>query len=297
MATDRLMNLLNTDNEDESVVTLNLNQLEFYENSPFKIYDGEKKEKLAESIQNSGLISPIVVMPSQTSRGKFKILCGANRVDACKILGYKDIKAVIKSDLTEEQAIAILVESNLFNRSIDDMLPSELAFSLKLRYDALKKQGKRTDLETTSGTECQKFQNLIDGYKLSDRNIRNYIRLTYLHKELLDFIDSGVVSIKSGVQLSYIREEEQIQLSELIQSHGYNIKVNIAEIIRKLSSESSVTIDLKSVLEGMFKVAEKKDKPIKIDIVDVKEFIPEIELKNAKDIIIKALRLYYQKNM
>lgn len=295
MATDRLMGLLNAESDDETVITLSLNQLEFYENSPFKIYSGEKKEKLAESIKNSGVISPIVVMQSEKNRGRYTILCGANRVDACKILGYKDIQAVIKTGITEHQAVTIMVESNLFNRSVDDMLPSELAFSLKLRYDALKHQGKRTDLVDTSGTECQKLNNLAD-YKLSDRNIRNYIRLTYLCTSLLEYIDNGLIPMKSGVELSYIREEEQKQLAELMETKGYKIKVSIAEIIRRLSAESTESIDLKPVLDGIFKVKEKTAKPIKLEVDDIKEIIPESDLTNAKDIIIKALKLYYQKN-
>ena len=186
MATNRLNALLQMDN-DNTIMSLPIDKLDLFPNSPFKVYNGKKKEQLVESIRDSGIMFPIIVIPNKESRGRYTILSGSNRLDAAQQLGHTEINAIVRTDIeTEEDALLIVIETNLFNRSIDDMLPSELAKSLALRQKALKQQGKRSDL--TSGTLCQKlyddnentsgtlYQTLNEEYKLSERNIRNYIR-------------------------------------------------------------------------------------------------------------------------
>lgn len=298
MATDRLNNLLSMDNE-ETIISLPINKLDAFPDSPFKIYDGDKKLKLIDSIKDNGVMFPIIVVPKPDSRGRYTILSGSNRVDACKQLNHEEIKAIVKHDLTEEEAMLIVIETNLFNRSIDDMLPSELAKSLALRQKALKQQGKRNDL--TSGTICQKtdtYEILNEEYKLSERNIRNYIRLTYLCDGLLTFIDNNVIPFSAGVELSYLKDKEQNLLYGIITSKNYRISIDKATELKNLSKniEEDLTIEQ---IEEVFKSkpkSEKKITTIKIPIKDIKSYIKEEDLSKAKDIVIEALKMYYELN-
>jgi ParB family chromosome partitioning protein len=296
MATDRLNKLLLNNKNEEVIVELPINKLERIENSPFKIYSGEKKVRLIESVKER-LISPIVVMPSE-NRGCYKIICGANRVDAYKQLGYEKIKSVILTDITENEAMLIMVDSNLFNRSIDDMLPSELAKALLLRQRSSKQQGKRTDLGNddsdngTFGTLCQKLKT---EYKLSERNIRNYLRLNYLNDELLEFVDTNTIPFRSGVPLSFLKSDEQKQLSSLINEQHYCIPIKLAEHLKALSLKNNENINVKTVIDNFNNELNKSLPSIKISLIDLKQYIPSNDIKNAKEIIKKALELYYAK--
>jgi ParB family chromosome partitioning protein len=292
MSTSRLESLLNDLNE-ETIVTLPIRQLEYLQNSPFKIYDGERKAKLMESISENGLISPIVVIPSVEQRGMFKILCGANRVDAYKQLNIDTIQAVIKNDLSEDEAMLIVIESNLFNRSIDDMLPSELALTLSARNNILKHKGKEDSTLVQLGLKLKTVDKLGEEYKLSASNIKRYIRLTFLNDELLEYVDTKLIAFNTGVEISYLKQDEQNQILYLIKEYHYSISLKIAEQLKVLSSEMDNNIDIRATIDSMQNNVIDKPKGFKLTINDVKDYIPDTDLINAKDIIIKALKLYY----
>ena len=311
MSTNRLNTLLQMDN-DNSIMSLSVNKLDLFPNSPFKVYKGKKKEQLIESIKDNGIMFPIIVMPNRESRGRYTVLSGSNRLDAAQQLGLEEINAIVRTDIeTEEDAILIVVETNLFNRSIDDMLPSELAKSLALRQKALKQQGKRNDL--TSGTLCQKsdeldentsgtmYQKLNEEYKLSERNIRNYIRLTYLCDNLLALVDYNIIPFSAGVELSYLKEEEQKLLFDLIEEYHYKISIDIAKELKILSNSNKDKTLEKEQIKAIFIVTKDKLKPksanfIKIPIKSITSYIKEDDLPKAQDILIEALKLYYEMN-
>ena len=324
MATNRLNALLQMDN-DNTIMSLPIDKLDLFPNSPFKVYNGKKKEQLVESIRDSGIMFPIIVIPNKESRGRYTILSGSNRLDAAQQLGHTEINAIVRTDIeTEEDALLIVIETNLFNRSIDDMLPSELAKSLALRQKALKQQGKRSDL--TSGTLCQKlddedinkdgdknednkntsgtmYQMLNEEYKLSERNIRNYIRLTYLCDNLLSLVDYNIISFIAGVELSYLKQEEQILLFEIIEDINPKISIDIAKELKLLSTTVNLdTILTKEQIKAALTPAKnnggkpKSSNFIKIPIKSIISYIKEDDLDKAQDILIEALKLYYEMN-
>ena len=309
MATNRLNTLLQMDN-DNSIMSLPINKLDLFPNSPFKVYEGKKKEQLIESIKDNGIMFPLIVMPNRELRGRYTVLSGSNRLDAAQQLGHENINAIVRTDIeTEEDAILVVVETNLFNRSIDDMLPSELAKSLALRQKALKQQGKRTDLkdELTSGTICQKldepdmYQTLNEEYKLSERNIRNYIRLTYLCDNLLALVDYNIISFSAGVELSYLKEEEQNLLFNLIEENHYKVSIDIAKELKLLSSSDNEILEESQIKAAFNTTKDKSIKPkssnfIKIPIKSIVSYIKEDDLPKAQDILIEALKLYYEMN-
>ena len=320
MATNRLNALLQMDN-DNTIMSLPIDKLDLFPNSPFKIYEGKKKEQLVESVRDSGIMFPIIVIPNRKSRGRYTVLSGSNRLDAAQQLGHTEINAIVRTDIeTEEDALLIVIETNLFNRSIDDMLPSELAISLSLIQKPLKKQVKISDL--TSGTLCQKldnenknndennkdisgtlYQTLNEEYKLSERNIRNYIRLTYLCDNLLSLVDYNIISFIAGVELSYLKQEEQILLFEIIDELHPKISIDIAKELKLLSN----TVNTDSILtKEQIKAAltpiksnggkSKSSNFIKIPIKSIISYIKEDDLDKAQDILVEALKLYYKMN-
>ena len=313
MATNRLNALLQMDN-DNTIMSLPIDKLDLFPNSPFKVYNEKKKEQLVESIRDSGIMFPIIVMPNKESRGRYTILSGSNRLDAAQQLGHTEINAIVRTDIeTEEDALLIVIETNLFNRSIDDMLPSELAKSLALRQKALKQQGKRADL--TSGTLCQKlddedenisgtmYQMLNEEYKLSERNIRNYIRLTYLCDELLALIDYNIIPFRAGVELSYLKQEEQNLLFEIIEELHPKISIDIAKELKLLSTTVNIDTILtkEQIKAALTPVKNNGGKPkssnfIKIPIKSIISYIKEDDLDKAQDILVEALKLYYEMN-
>ena len=313
MATNRLNALLQMDN-DNTIMSLPIDKLDLFPNSPFKVYNGKKKEQLVESIRDSGIMFPIIVIPNKESRGRYTILSGSNRLDAAQQLGHTEINAIVRTDIeTEEDALLIVIETNLFNRSIDDMLPSELAKSLALRQKALKQQGKRSDL--TCGTLCQKldddnentsgtlYQTLNEEYKLSERNIRNYIRLTYLCDNLLSLVDYNIISFIAGVELSYLKQEEQILLFEIIEDIHPKISIDIAKELKLLSTtiNSDTMLTKEQIKAALTPVKNNGGKPkssnfIKIPIKSIISYIKEDDLDKAQDILVEALKLYYEMN-
>lgn len=313
MATNRLNALLQMDN-DNTIMSLPIDKIDLFPNSPFKVYNGKKKEQLVESIRDSGIMFPIIVIPNKESRGRYTILSGSNRLDAAQQLGHTEINAIVRTDIeTEEDALLIVIETNLFNRSIDDMLPSELAKSLALRQKALKQQGKRSDL--TSGTLCQKldddnentsgtlYQTLNEEYKLSERNIRNYIRLTYLCDNLLSLVDYNIISFIAGVELSYLKQEEQILLFEIIEDIHPKISIDIAKELKLLSTtiNSDTMLTKEQIKAALTPVKNNGGKPkssnfIKIPIKSIISYIKEDDLDKAQDILVEALKLYYEMN-
>lgn len=313
MATNRLNALLQMDN-DNTIMSLPIDKLDLFPNSPFKVYNGKKKEQLVESIRDSGIMFPIIVIPNKESRGRYIILSGSNRLDAAQQLGHTEINAIVRTDIeTEEDALLIVIETNLFNRSIDDMLPSELAKSLALRQKALKQQGKRSDL--TSGTLCQKlddedkntsgtmYQMLNEEYKLSERNIRNYIRLTYLCDNLISLVDYNIISFIAGVELSYLKQEEQNLLFEIIEENHPKISIDIAKELKLLSTtiNSDTMLTKEQIKAALTPIKSTGGKPkssnfIKIPIKSIISYIKEDDLDKAQDILVEALKLYYEMN-
>ena len=316
MATNRLNTLLQMNNNDNNIMSLPINKLDLFPNSPFKVYKGKKKEQLIESIKDNGIMFPLIVMPNKESRGRYTVLSGSNRLDAAQQLGLENVNTIVRTDIeTEEDAILIVIETNLFNRSIDDMLPSELAKSLALRQKALKQQGKRNDLkdESTSGTVCQKlnesdentsgtmYQMLNEEYKLSERNIRNYIRLTYLCDNLLALIDYNIIPFRAGVELSYLKKEEQNLLFELIEENHYKVSIDIAKELKLLSIADNEILEKSQIKSAFIVTKDKSNKPkssnfIKIPIKSIVSYIKEDDLPKAQEILVEALKLYYEMN-
>ena len=185
------------------VKEVKIKDLVSFEDSPFEFREDEGFAQLFESVSESGVISPIVVCERD---GRFEIISGYRRVEACRRLNIDVIPAIIK-DLTREEAIVMHVDLNLQR---DKVLPSEKAFGYKMKLEAMKRQGFRSDLTSDqSGRKCESAEIIANESDDSKTQVRRYIRLTFLIPEILKLVDEGRIAFTPAVALSYLSPEEQ----------------------------------------------------------------------------------------
>ena len=256
---------------------------------PFKVKMDEDMDQLVESIKERGLITPVTLRPKED--GRYEIVSGHRRKKACEIAGLSVVKADVR-EMTRDEAIILMVESNL-QRSV--ILPSEKAFSYKMRLDAMKRQGMRTDLT------CDPLGHKFDGEKSvavvakgspdSKTQVQRYIRLTELIPELLDLVDEGSIALRPAVELSYLTfDEQQIVYKQILEcdctpSHDQAIRM------RKFSQEGRLS---DAVIESIMQEEKPNQKEkIHIPYVQLRKFIPEsVSYDDTRDYIMQALEFY-----
>ncbi len=257
---------------------------------PFKVRMDEDMEQLVESVKERGLITPITLR--QKEDGRYEIVSGHRRKKACEIAGLSFVKADVK-EMTRDEAIILMVESNL-QRSV--ILPSEKAFSYKMRLEAMKRQGMRTDL--TSSPLAPKLGErsnlqLAEQVGESKDQIRRYIRLTELIPELLDLVDEGKIALRPAVELSYLTQDEQELVNQEIYaldctpSHAQTIRM------RKFSEDGRLN---DAVIESIM-MEEKPNQKEKVHIPygHIRKYIPEsVPFEKTGDYIVQALEFYQQ---
>ena len=214
--------------------------------TPFKFREDDSFQSLIESIDKYGLLTPITVIPHKTKGGFYEVISGIRRLEACKRLGYTNISCMVCDRMTRDEALIFMVDSNLCSR--DTILPSEKAAAYKIKLDAMKRQGYRSDLyeDETSATGLQKstsIEAVANETGDSRETIRKYIRLTELTPELSQLVDDGRIAMKPAVELSYLSKEEQTDLIETIQSEEATPSLAQAQRMRKLSESGELDMD------------------------------------------------------
>lgn len=287
---------------EEEILYAPANCFESYPNEKIrlKLHTGEEREQLKQSIINNGIIEPIIAMTSN-NRGKLVIIAGHNRVDISRELKI-EVPYRLKTNLSQYQADLICIDTNLLNRQHDKMLYSELARLLYERNNIMKCQGKRNDLDNSCDPLEHKLktrEKIGKEYSLSSSNVRRYIRLCNLNNNLLNLVDVNKISLRAGVELSYLKKEEQAQLYQYIKDSDSDIPTKMAELLRKMSKKSKDIIDVINIIEEYNKtIIESSVNKISITTKEIEEFIPK-ENKNdteyIKSIIIEALKFYYSK--
>lgn len=214
-----------------------------FKENPYKVIDNEEMEALAESIKENGVMSPLIIMPTDNYDKKYEVISGHRRLYAAKKAGLKTVPAFVYQ-ISRDEAAVILVDSNLHREHI---LPSEKAFAYKMKYEALKSQGKRTDL--TSGQKVPKYDDNRTAAKLGEetgesyKTVQRYIRLTNLIPELLNLMDEGKIAFSVGVELSYLTENEQRDLIETIESEDCTPSLSQAQRMKCLSQAQMLDMD------------------------------------------------------
>ncbi len=253
---------------------------------PFKVRMDEDMEQLVESIKERGLITPITLIPKED--GRYEIVSGHRRKKACEIAGLSVVKADIR-EMSHDEAIILMVESNLQRSTI---LPSEKAFSYKMRYEAMKRQGKRSDLTSTPVvSKLRSNEELGAGNGESREQVRRYIRLTELIPDLLDLVDNGAIALRPAVELSYLTyDEQEIVFKQILEcdctpSHAQAIRM------RKFSEDGRLN---DAVIETIMQEEKPNQKEkVHIPYVQVRKYIPEnVKYEDTRDYIIQALEFY-----
>ena len=191
------------ESQQERVQEIPLSELHPFEGHPFRVVDDEEMMKTAESVRDFGVLTPAIVRPDPD--GGYEIVSGHRRHRASELAGKETMPAIVR-DLDDDAAIILMVDANLQRESI---LPSERAFAYKMKLDAIKHQGERTDLTSTQVAQKLSVEKVGEDAGVSKDTIRRYIRLTELIPELLDMVDTGQIKFNPAVELSYLASEEQ----------------------------------------------------------------------------------------
>lgn len=252
-----------------------------FRNHPFKVKEDEEMAQLMRSIADAGVLSPALARP--LSGGGYELISGHRRLAACKALGM-DAMPVIVRDLTDEEAVITMVDSNLQREHI---LPSEKAFAYKMKYDALKHQGTSSQLGTKLRTDELLAQNSSD----SRNQIQRYIRLTHLIPDILKLVDEGKIALTPAVELSYLQPSEQEMLFSVMDSDEVTPSLSQARRLRRMSEAQTLTDD--AVLQLLSEVKGNQVEYVKVPVDKLRSFFrPDISVKQMTETLVKAMDFY-----
>lgn len=263
-----------------------LSDLHPFEAHPFKVLDDELMEQTVESIRQIGVVSPLIVRPDP--EGGFEILSGHRRLHAAQLAGLETVPVIVK-EMDDDAAIIFMVDSNLQRENI---LPSERAFSYKMKLEAMKHQGERGDL--TSGQVGQKSVGTVSRDIVaeqagdSSRNVQRFIRLTNLIPEILDMVDEKKIAFNPAVELSYLKTSEQKEFLEAMDYAQASPSLSQAQRLKKLSQEGGCTLDAMCEVMNEIKKDELDHVTIKNEVLR-KYFPKSYTPKQMQDTIIRLL--------
>ncbi|MGL4362448.1 MAG: ParB N-terminal domain-containing protein [Cellulosilyticaceae bacterium] len=302
MANKSLMSLADIYGNADNLSELEIQKLDSFSNHPFNLYDGERLQDMIRSIKELGVITPVIV---RKKGERFEILAGHNRTNAAHLAGLNKVPAIIKENISDEEAMWIVTETNLIQRAFADMLHSERALVLYRHHAILKEQGKRTDLlkeveqlEAEYITSCQLGQRLLsnevagENYHLSGRTVSRYIRIYELIDELKDRLDKGGMPFVATVELSYLGIEQQQIVDRVLQMHNMKINIKQAEKIKKCKDQDDFSEELVYlILRGKPSQQSNTYGVNKKIILDF--FEKDTEKKEIERIIREALEVYF----
>lgn len=270
----------------EKIRDIPLDLIDDFPDHPFHVRDDEDMLQLVESIKTNGVLTPAVLR--QKEDGRYELVAGHRRKRACELAGLTTLRSEIK-DLTRDEAVVYMVESNFQRTTI---LPSEKAFAYKMRMEAMKRQGKRTDLTLSPvGTKLRTDEIIAQESGDSRNQIHRYIRLTFLVPELLEFVDEGRIKMRPAVELSYLDEDsqrdvvEQIDINDCTPSHDQTIRM------RKMFDSGKLTAEAVEAIMSEEKPNQRERIVLRGD--RVRSLIPKnVQLKDTEDYVCKALEHY-----
>ena len=293
------------------IKNIKIEKLHHFNNHPFKLYEGQKLKDMCDSIKEDGVIVPIIVRPIDDEN--YEILSGHNRTEAAKIAGLEVVPAIIRENLTDEEAMLIVTVTNLIQRSFSDLLHSERAITLSMYHETVKSQGKRTDLVQ----EVEKISNNADfetsgqlalklsarekagkEYGLSGDTVKRYVRINKLIGELKKRLDDGEFGIVPAVDISYLSDEEQKNLNDILDNSEYKLDMKNAVQLRIASKDNKLTSQIiEDILSG---VALKKKNRASLPVQSLKiggkklskYFKPEQKPEEIEAEIFEALEFF-----
>lgn len=275
-------------NNLKSPVNIPVEKIRPFEGHPYKVLDNDEMNNLIDSIQQKGVISPIVVRPLENTDDEYEIISGHRRLRASVKAGLETVPALIYA-VSRDEAAVMLVDSNLHREHI---LPSERAFAYKLKLDALKHQGKRTDLTSVQFAPKLSTEQIGEAENISKDTVKRYIRLTYLIPELLEMMDEDKIALSVGVELSFLDEQMQYDLLRVIEELDCTPSYSQAWHMHRDFNEGTLTIES---MENTLASEKPNQKPMcKVPIEKLQKIAPKVKDKDFEDFVLKACEHYYK---
>ena len=272
------------DEKREKIIDIPLSELHSFKNHPFKVKDDDSMMETAQSIKEYGVLVPAIARPDPN--GGYELVAGHRRHRASELAGKETMPVIIR-DLDDDAATIIMVDSNLQR---EELLPSERACAYKMKLDAIKHQGTRTDLTSVQVEQKLSARDRVakEAGEKSGLQVMRYIRLTHLIPELLDMVDNKKIALNPAYELSFLKKEEQIDLLDAIDSEQSTPSLSQAQRFKKLSQEGKLTVDIMRVVLS----EEKKSQEGKLvfEVKSVEKYFPSsYTTKNMQEKIIQLL--------
>ena len=269
----------------ERVRNIPLAELHPFKGHPFKVQNNEEMQRMIESIRKVGAITPALARPLPD--GGYELISGHRRLAACKALGMDTMPVIIR-DLTDEEAVITMVDSNLQREHI---LPSEKAFAYKMKYDAIKRSPGRKENGDQLGHQIKSIDSLAENSPDSRNQIQRYIRLTNLIPDILKLVDEGKIALTPAVELSYLQPSEQEMIFSVMDSDEVTPSLSQARRLRRMSEEQTLTDD--AVLQLLSEVKGNQVEYVKVPVDKLRSFFrPDTSMKQMTETLVKAMDFY-----
>ena len=267
-------------------VNVPVSKLRPFEGHPFKVKDDEEMNALIESVQTQGILSPLIVRPIENTE-EYEVISGHRRLHAAVKAGIREVPALVVS-LDRDAAAIVLVDSNLHREHI---LPSEKAFAYKMKLEAMKHQGWRTDLTSTQVVSKSRTDEMVGVDNGDSREqVRRYIRLTNLIPEILQYVDDGRIAFTPAVELSYLNEQEQYDLLEQMELNDCTPSLSQACRLKKMSQEDGLTPEVIAAVMSEEKANQRE--MFKVPMERIRQYVPNANAKQAEEFVLKACEHY-----
>ena len=272
----------------ERVIDIPLTQLHPFKNHPFKVTDDESMLETAESITKHGVLVPVIARPRE--EGGYELISGHRRKRASELAGKETLPCIVRN-LDDDAATIIMVDSNIQRENI---LPSERAFAFRLKMEAIKRQGARSDLTSMQVAQKLSAEKVGDDAGISKDQVRRFIRLTELVPELLDMVDAKKIAFNPAVELSYLMPHEQVQLMEAMDMEQATPSLSQAQRLKKYSQDGKLTFDVMTAIMS----EDKKGELDKVTLTGekLKKYFPKSYTpQQMEETIIKLLEGWSRK--
>ena len=293
--------------EQGDIQNIELDLLEAYHDHPFTLYTGKRLDDMVESVKENGILSPIIIIKKED--GAYEILSGHNRVNAARLANLKTVPCIIKENLSDKEAYTYVIETNLMQRSFSDLLPTEKALVLKIRYEKIASQGKRNDLqkeinnleqgiiekESKAEDKTDSRKALGKEYNLSGASIARYLRLNELSDFWKQDVDNEKIGLTMAVELSYLSKEIQEYLYQQCGELELSLKPSDAKALHLMNRQEDLNQEMVTTyLLNLKKPKIKEYQNIKLSQSIYQKFFQDKAKEEAEGIIEKALEIYFR---
>ena len=251
---------------EEKVLSIPIEQLTDFRNHPFQVKDNEELQALCDSIREYGVLSPLLARPMEHG---YEIVSGHRRRAAALKLGLETLPVLVR-EMTDDEATILMVDSNIQR---ENLLPSEKAFAYKMKMDALKHQGHRSDLTLDQVGPKLTAKEIGQSNNDSQTQVKRYIRLTYLAKPILDLVDQGRIAFSPGVELSYLTKVEQAELWDIMESEDCTPSLSQAVRLKKLSQKAELTPE--AIFDIMSEEKANQKERVRIEVSQLRKYFPK----------------------